>query len=374
MKKILLVVFGIVAYAFYVYMIVANFRHISRLFQKTSATLATRIVNPSPTPLPSSSPSPTLEPLPTSKILDSGYHVFQTFNNCGPASLSMALSYYDVRVSQQELGVALRPYQIPNGDNDDKSVTLNELAQKAKDYDLIPFHRPRGTRDMIKHFLANNMPIITRTWTKPNEDIGHYRLIKGFDDATQSFLQDDSLQGKNLWYTYDEFNQLWEAFNYEFLVLVPQDKEELAHAILGEFADEKYAWQKALDAAKSESGANPESIYAHFNASVAAYHIGDFQTSITEFETVESHLSMRMLWYQIEPILAYYELGNYDRVFEITDRVLNNHNRAFSELYLIRGQIYLKQGNQTAAKAEFEKAVMYNVNLKEAQDALSSIN
>lgn len=374
MKKILLIVIGIIAYSFYVYMVVANFRHILRLFQKTQASPITKVTLPSPTPLPSPSPSPTLPPLPTSKILDSGYHVFQTFNNCGPASLSMALSYYDFSISQQELGVALRPYQIPNGDNDDKSVTLNELAQKAKDYGLIPFHRPRGTQTMIKHFLANNMPIITRTWTKLNEDIGHYRLIKGYDDTTQSLLQDDSLQGKNLWYTYDEFNQLWEAFNYEFLVLVPPDKETVARAILGEFADEKTAWKAALVSAQKEGELQPESVYAHFNASVAAYHIGDFQTAVTEFEMVESRLSMRMLWYQIEPIQAYYELGNYDRVFEITDRVLNNHNRAFSELYLIRGQIYLKQGNQTAAKAEFEKAVEYNVNLKAALDALASVN
>ena len=41
----------------------------------------------------------------------------------------MALSYYGVRESQQDLGRDLRPYQNPQGNNDDKSVTLAELAE-----------------------------------------------------------------------------------------------------------------------------------------------------------------------------------------------------------------------------------------------------
>ena len=36
-----------------------------------------------------------IEP-PVSKILSSEYHIFQTFNNCGPASLSMTLRYRSI--------------------------------------------------------------------------------------------------------------------------------------------------------------------------------------------------------------------------------------------------------------------------------------
>jgi tetratricopeptide (TPR) repeat protein len=80
-----------------------------------------------------------------------------------------------------------------------------------------------------------------------------------------------------------------------------------------------------------------------------------------------------MLWYQIEPILAYKELGNYDKVFTITENILENGNRAFSELYLIRGDIYLEQGNLEAAKDQYEKAVFYNKNLVEAKEKLESL-
>ena len=47
--------------------------------------------------------------IPTSKILEDGYFVSQTFNNCGPSALSMDLSYYGVHVSQETLADDLRP-------------------------------------------------------------------------------------------------------------------------------------------------------------------------------------------------------------------------------------------------------------------------
>ena len=323
-------------------------------------------VTPSPTPY-------TLPPIPSSKVLPTDYHIFQTFNNCGPAALSMALRFYGINVSQAELGQSLRPYQVPGGDNDDKSVTLDELGEKSKEYGFIPYHRPMGNPEVVKQFIANDMPVIARTLTKPTEDIGHYRVIKGYDETAGTFLQDDSLQNKNLTYIYADFNEIWKKFNYEYLVLVPADKQKLAEQILGENADAKTAWQNAVENSEQELASTPNDIYARFNLSVALYIVGDYGRSTEEFEKVENLLPFRTLWYQIEPIEAYYELGNYDRVFQITDRVLGYYNRAFSELYILRGKIYQKQGNTEAARSEFQKAVFYNVKLPEAQELLNSI-
>jgi len=327
--------------------------------------------------LPTASPSPTpytLPPIPSSKVLSNGgYHIFQTFNNCGPAALSMTLRFYGINVSQAQLGQSLRPYQIPGGDNDDKSVTLEELAEKSKEYGFVPYHRPMGNPEIVKKFIANDMPVIARTLTKPTEDIGHYRIIKGYDETAGTFLQDDSLQNKNLTYTYADFNEIWKKFNYEYLVLVPRDKVELAERILGENANAKTAWTNAVRNSEQELSANPSDIYARFNLSVAYSNTAQYQSAVEEFEKVENLLPFRTLWYQIEPIKAYYELGDYDRVFQITDHVLGYYNRAFSELYILRGKIYQSRGETELARSEFEKAVFYNSNLKEAQDLLNSI-
>lgn len=307
-----------------------------------------------------SSPTPTLLPLPRSYEIALRTHVFQTFNNCGPATLSMALSYADIQKDQAELGNILRPYQITGGDNDDKSVTLQEVADQAKTYGLNTYLRPNGTPEKLKQFISNDIPVITRTLLKPDEDIGHYRVIRGYDDATNEFIQDDSLQGKNLRYSYDEFNALWQPFNYEYLVLIPHDKKELAERILGDELDEITAWSNAKIRINDEMQYDPENIHLLFALSRIYYYLGDFQKSVEYYNLVEDTMSFRTLWYQIEPLLAIYETGDYERVISISEKILNNQNRAYSELYLLRGKIFQEQGNIDAAKTEFDKALLYN--------------
>ena len=60
-----------------------------------------------------------------------------------------------------------------------------------------------------------------------------------------------------------------------------------------------------------------------------------------------------------------------EHVAWITERVLNGYNPAYSELYILRGKIYEKQGDLELARQEFEKAVFYNKNLKSAEESLT---
>jgi len=318
-------------------------------------------------------PSVTPTEIPIRMDLANDYHVYQTFNNCGPASLSMALSHYDIFISQDELGEALRPYQNPTGDNDDKSVTLDEIGKKAKEYDLIPYHRADGDIELLTRLIALDLPVITRTWLKADEDIGHYRVVTGYDKFSREIIQDDSYQGPNRQYSYDEFNELWSKFGYEYLVLVPAEKKDTVEQVLGEKVNERVAWENAKDKSEQILAQSPDDITARFNLSVAEYNLGNYQQSVAQYEIVQDKLPFRTLWYQIEPIQAYYELGGYDNVFSITDNILNNQNRAYSELYIIRGDSYMKLNRIDLAEQEYEKAVYYNRNLGTAKERLKSL-
>jgi tetratricopeptide (TPR) repeat protein len=315
-------------------------------------------------------PAPTLLPLPSSKIIENDYQIFQTFNNCGPAALSMALSYHGIDKSQLELGLNLRPYQNPQGDNDDKSVTLDELAKEGEKYSLLAYVRPHGNTRLLKAFIVQGLPVIIETTLTKNDDIGHFRVVKGYDDPAGVIIQDDSLQGHNIQFSQDEIDNMWKEYDYKYLVLVPKDKQGAAETILGKDLDGKIAWRQAAEANQQSLLLNPNDVNSRFNLSVAFYHLGNYQQAVSEFEKIENQLPFRTLWYQIEPIEAYFALGNYQRVFTLTDKILNNGNRAFSELYIIRGKIYQKQGNINAAGSEFEKAVFYNKNMPEAQRLL----
>jgi tetratricopeptide (TPR) repeat protein len=352
---------------------------VSLIFVIANQNVQTDIITPqtnfnTQTPMSQAPSKFPLQKPPSQKILPTTYHIFQSFNNCGPAALSMALRFYGIEKSQEELGQVLRPYQNAVGDNDDKSVTLEELAKESEKYGFVPYHRPNGDIEKIKLFITYDMPVITRTWLKPDEDIGHYRVIKGYNAETGQLIQDDSLQNKNLWYTYDDFNVIWGKFNYEYLVLVPKDKTHIVDAILEDETDPKVAWQKAVERSGKILSENPNDVTARFNLSVAYFNTGQYQKSVEEFEKVENQLPFRTLWYQIEPIQAYYELGNYDRVFALTDAILNYQNRAYEQAYLVRGKSYQKQEQNDLARQEFEKAVFYNPNWQEAKEALVVLN
>jgi len=296
--------------------------------------------------------------------------VFQSFNNCGPAILAMALAYLDVDVSQETLGEKLRPYQIPNGDNDDKSVTFEEFAEEVKNYNLTAYHRPNGSVEKLQKLVSNGFPVLVRTWLHPNEDIGHYRLIRGFDNSTQEIIQDDSYEGPRLRYSYLTFSEMWKPFNYEYIVLTDKKREPLLRQILGEEVSEKKAWENALAKAKAEVPQEGEIPYSLFNQAVADYHLGNFDEAILLYEQIKRQLPPRMLWYQIEPIQALAQTNRFDQAHEEITAILFNNNLAFTELYVIQGEMYKKQGQLEEAKASYEQAVRFNIHNKQAQDAL----
>jgi tetratricopeptide (TPR) repeat protein len=330
-----------------------------------------------PTELPGESPAPTsavnlIQPgnkalLPATKVS------YQTFNNCGPANLSMILSYYGISKTQKELGQQLRPYQHPKGDNDDKTVFPQEFVMAVEGFGLKSLHRPNGSIQLIKLFIANKVPVVVKTLLKKTEDSAHFRVVRGFDEEKQIIIVDDSYFGPNRKISYFDFLLMWQPFGYVYMPVYRADKEAVVEAILGEEIDPVVAYWRLINRSQKEMEKDPENLWPKFNLVNSYYHVGQIEKCVEEFEKIETSLSRRALWYQIEPILAYQKLGNYDRVLVIINQVLTNDNLAFSELYQIRGEIYLEQGNQEAARREFETALKYNHNFQPAKEELSEL-
>ena len=307
-------------------------------------------------------------------LLENPRHMYQSFNNCGPATLAMTLSWYGVGVSQEELADRMRPYQHPEGDNDDKTIFTYEFVDWAEEYDLRAVGRVNGDIELLKKFVANGIPVVVKTWLNPGEDIGHFRIVRGFDEEQKVIIQDDSYQGPNRRISYYDFLSMWQPFNYNYIVVYKPEMEDKVRAILGSEIEAQVAWGNALLRAEKEDELAEDNPYPKFNISTAAYHLGEYERSVEAFEKVEGRLPRRMLWYQIEPILAYKELGEYRKVFEITDEILSDGNEAFSELYIIRGEIYQQRGEIEKAREQYQLAVKYNENLETAKEKLESLN
>lgn len=310
---------------------------------------------------------------PSTYSLKQANFISQSFNNCGPAAMSMVFSTYDLQVSQDELGAKMRPFNNPYGGLDDKSVFPNEFVNTAKEYGFESLTRPNGDIELVKKLIANDVPVIVRTWLNPGEDVGHFRIIRGYDDEAKVFIQDDSYQGAGLTYTYDEVVEMWKPFNYGYILVYPKEKHDVVEAILGENMDEKVAYQNALKRAEEELKQNPNDAYAEFNKSTAYYHLGDTKKSVIAYDKAKDGLPDKILWYQYEPLYAYQKEKRYDRIFQIAEGVLNNGNQAYSEIYQIRGEIYKERGEIDAARNEFELALYYNANFEPAKKALETL-
>ena len=51
-----------------------------------------------------------------------------------------------------------------------------------------------GNDDLLRTLVSNGLPVLVETWheDEPNDGLGHYRLLVGYDDAAQQWTLYDS--------------------------------------------------------------------------------------------------------------------------------------------------------------------------------------
>ena len=301
-------------------------------------------------------------------LLPGARWVPQTYNNCGPATTAMVLQYFGFSVSQEETKAHLR------SNSDDKNVFTYEIASYMKnDYDVHSKLLYGGDINLLKKLLANGFYVVIEDWLHPNEDIGHTTIIRGYDDEQGVLIADDSFIGVNITYPYEEFvNSQWKAFNYEYLPVYKSGNEELLKAIVGDSWDEETMYQKAAAKARNEIAANDSDLYAWFNLGTSLYALKDYSKAKEAFEKSRSiGWPRRMLWYQIEPIQTYNQLGEFQKAIELSNIALSN-NDSFAEAHLEKAIAYKGLGELEKARAELNSALNYYPNFKKAQDFLAS--
>jgi len=184
----------------------------------------TNTPTPTITPLPTPTPTPTLTPtpLPGSALLEPMNYQPQTYNNCGPCSIAILLGYYDHWITQQEVNEIVSP-----------GPSLCDIANYASRCQLKgQAYRGSSLRDPIRLLLANGIPVIARQLLELDSDIGHYRVIKGYDDMAGEFISDDPLQSKGADFhiDYDTFARL--ARRGAFVAVYPPEMDAQVQAMM----------------------------------------------------------------------------------------------------------------------------------------------
>lgn len=305
----------------------------------------------------------------TSALLPGAKWVPQTFNNCGPATTSMILQYFGFDVGQNETKAKLRT------NPDDTNVFTYEIAEYLRDdFGIESKLFYGGDIVLLKKLVANGFYVVVEDWLHPNEDIGHVTIIRGYDDEQGVFIADDSYIGVNITYPYEQFAKTqWKAFNYEYLPVYRPGSEVLLRAIVGDVWDETIMREKAVRIARNEIEQNENDMYAWFNLGTNLYALGDYAGAKQAFERSQSiGWPRRMLWYQIQPIQTYNELGEYDTAIKYANIALLS-NDSFAEAHLEKAIAYKGLGNREKAREEANRAVFFYPEFSKAKDFLAAL-
>jgi Peptidase_C39 like family len=247
-------------------------------------------------------------------------HLWQSLNNCGPASVVMALSTFGIEADQEEARLALRGPDVRRGMGPGPvDPWVNQL------YGLRSVSRMNGTIDLIKHFVANGFaPMVTQWMQDPSiSRIAHWRTVRGYDDDLKVFYVNDPMLGANVPLSYEWFNANWQPFSYRWLVLYqPADASRVQQIVGPDWSetamrDRFYARAKADALAQDTSSAwlaYGEAAYQDgwFADAVAAFERGMQQGSATGVFTVRSSypLALRALGRQNDANRAAASLAN----------------------------------------------------------------
>lgn len=325
-----------------------------------------------PTVMPASSPTatPSPEPVAGQVALQGVQHAYQTWNNCGPATVAMNLSYYGHYRNQQETATFLKP------DADDKNVSLEQMVAYARSQGFEGIIRIGGTVELLQRLLGNGFPVIVEDWMEPEDrgGIGHYRLFTGYDGAAGHFIAQDSYYGPNRPMAMHEFDETWRVFNRRYAVIFRPEAVGDVTALLGEMAGDEAMLARALTVARDEAEAGPDDVFAWFNLGTTYTWLGEAELAAAAFDEARRiGLPFRMLWYQMEPFVAYLGAGRYEEVIQLAEATLQttgNHEEA----HYYQGLAYQATGNEAAAGRAFRRALAYNPNFISAADALALLD
>lgn len=304
--------------------------------------------------------------IPPTFYLQNMSHEYQRFNNCGPTSLAMALSHKGINISQ------LQAADTVKGNYYDKNVSPQEMVNYLQTHNLQALYRVGGTKEIIQQLIANNIPVIVHQWmvdTKKSGDlIGHYRVVRGYNQENQTFITNDSYLGPNFTINYTNFDNWWRPFHYGYIPLYNNTEQETIQIILGQDFEASQNFTLGLQKAQLEFDHYQDN-YAHFNLGFFYYHTQKYPKAVEHFNLgISLGFPKYYLWYHPTPMQAWLQNGDYSRLIDHANW-LNAKTGGLEEAYFLRGQAHEALQNLNQAQQDYQQSLKLNPRYQPALQA-----
>jgi tetratricopeptide (TPR) repeat protein len=292
----------------------------------------------------------------------------QGYNNCGPASLKVLMSYWGIEFSEAEAASYLKP------NPEDPNVRPDEMAAYTHQLGYNMLIRVDGDFTILKQLIMAGYPVLIEAGYNPEpETLGwtsHYLPLVGFSD--QGFIAMDTYRRPNWLYPYVELDYYWRQFNRRYLVAYRDNQAAAIASIVKDEMDDLTMYTHALQTAKLELTVNQDDAYAWFNLGSTLVALEQYEDAATAFDkALQLGLPWRFLWYQFTPFEAYLQVGRYQDVLDLSEAVLAR--KASEEPHYYKALVYAELDDNNEAQRHLTAAVRFNKNYTAAQAALDAL-
>ena len=346
---------------------------------------------PTPTPMPSPTPTLSPTPLPGAIRLEGVKYEDQhnRYNFCGPANLSMALTFWGWDGNRDTVG------EYVKSNKDDKNVMPYELQDfvltQTTGYGALI--RYGGDISLLKKLVAAGFPVVTEKgyytydMTGRYAWLGHYQFVTGYDEAKGVLVVQDTYipKGENHEFPYTEFIIGWRSFDYLFIVAYPFEREAELLVLLGDYADTDWSSRRALEIATNETSTltGADQFFAAFNVGTSHVNLKEYVDAAYAYDYAfqlyaalkdDDLRPFRTMWYQTGPYFAYYYSGRYQDVIDLANVTFDTiGDDVLEESWYWRAMGELALGATDSAITDFRESVRLHPNFAPGLFQLSQL-
>ncbi len=323
----------------------------------------------SPTPRPTARPTAAPDGLPASKLLPLPVFEYQHLNNCGPCTTMMVMSMFGIETSQDRVADAMRP------NKGDKNVDATEIAAYLANNGLRSRVMVGADTLRLRRLIAAGIPVIVEQLLHDGDDISHFRLVRGYDQAKSIFITGDSYYAQTYNVGYVSFERWSRGFNHRYVPVWRPDQEATVKAILGSDWDTTTMYTHARDAAVKALASSPNDSAWWMALGYSQYGLGLWADAVRSYDKAVAlgGVTKRVLWYQWWPVTALNQAGRYQDAITAADGAIASA-KVYAEMRYERAYALHALGRDAEAKTELQQALSDDTNYAPARDLLAQIS